>query len=279
MMMKSKMMHAAAVVSLLCMTAVPVWAAPAASTLPLTNTEKPVQEQTTGAKKATKNEEASTQVKEKATTKAKEETKKSASFLFTVYLDADISLTQNDTFKITLKDENNETHTVEMNAFESSNSVIESEIDEGTYTVKSIEYRGMNSIITQNGYGMPVQVTLSSKQSTEIPFYIGSQQTSVSGLFVVKNGTSVQTTQNSTEASQAEQDTTAASSTENVVDNTTASVIDPDKEEVVEVVKTPKKKRNTQYIPFSKAKLLPIGIVAILGIASILFYYKKNYKI
>ena len=223
---------------------------------------------------------ATTAEKKKTATTTEEKLLKQASFIFTVYLDADISLSENDTFKIALKNSDGKEHTIEMNAFDSSNAAIENTLDEGVYTVTGIEYKGINSIINENGYGLPAQFTLSSKQSTEIPLYIGKQQTSLSGLFVIQNGSSVQTTQNTgalsdTQSSDEEQNTDIESSTE----VKTSTSTQPDKKDVIEVVKKEKKSRNTQYIPFSPVKLIPIVLVAIIGSIGLFIYYKKNYRI
>lgn len=272
--------------SLLCMIGVPAYASTPVSIQAQTVSKKSIKE-----KKKTKKSESTTQEKnisETTTqgleTNTEEEIKNPSSFSFTVYLDADITLSENDIFKITLKDSLGQLHTVEMNAYESSNAVIENELEEGIYTVNSIEYNGMNSVITQDGYGIPVQFTLSSKQSTEIPFYIGKQQTELSGLFVIKNGMSIQTTQSNEQTSSTEpvQNNKEASNTADMTtasDVTTNTAAQPDKKDVVEVVKSKTKKRNSQYIPFSPTKLVPIGIVAVIGMVAILLYYRKNYKI
>ena len=172
---------------------------------------------------------------------------------------------------------------VELNAYESSTSAVENSLDEGGYTVTSIEYKGINQDIISGGFGLSKQMNLQISDTPEIPFYIGSDSTALSGLFIVRDGKQVKTAseQSTQQTSVTTQDTT--NTTETVQDtseeNATESTRkDPDKEDVVEVVKEKKKGKKSQFFPFSFKKLLmAVIILFICGVWTLVFYQKNKY--
>lgn len=190
-----------------------------------------------------------------STEKSTEAEKNTAYFTFAIYNDENITLADTDIFKITLTDIAGKEHTIELNAYESSTSAVENSLDEGGYTVTSIEYKGINQDIISGGFGLSKQMNLQISDTPEIPFYIGSDSTALSGLFIVRDGKQVKTAseQSTQQTSVTTQDTT--NTTETVQDtseeNATESTRkDPDKEDVVEVVKEKKKGKNHSFSPF-----------------------------
>lgn len=213
------------------------------------------------------------------TEKSTEAEKNSVYFSFAIYKDQDITLADIDIFKITLQDTSGNAHTIELNAYESSMAAIDNTIDEGEYTVTAIEYKGINQDIINNGFGLAKQINLSTTDTPEIPFYLGKQSTTISGLFVVKNNKVVESstassTQQTLETTQNVAGTTSADMDE---ENTTGSVSkDPSKEEVVEVIKPKTEKKTFQFFPFSFTKFfMALVLMGICGIWTFIFY-KKN---
>ena len=73
--------------------------------------------------------------------------------------------------QISLTDIAGKEHTIELNAYESSTSAVENSLDEGGYTVTSIEYKGINQDIISGGFGLSKQMNLQISDTPEIPFY------------------------------------------------------------------------------------------------------------
>lgn len=217
-----------------------------------------------------------------STEKSTEAEKNTAYFTFAIYNDENITLADTDIFKITLTDIAGKEHTIELNAYESSTSAVENSLDEGGYTVTSIEYKGINQDIISGGFGLSKQMNLQISDTPEIPFYIGSDSTALSGLFIVRDGKQVKTAseQSTQQTSVTTQDTT--NTTETVQDtseeNATESTRkDPDKKDVVEVVKEKKKGKKSQFFPFSFKKLLmAVIILFICGVWTLVFYQKNK---
>lgn len=236
-------------------------------------------------KKDTKNSIQVTTEQQKSspsTEKSTEAEKNTAYFTFAIYKDDNIVLTDTDIFKLTLNDTAGKEHTIELNAYESSTSAVENSLDEGGYTIKAIEYKGINQDIISGGFGLAKQMNLQTSDTPEIPFYIGSESTALSGLFVVRDGKQVKTTseQSTQQTSETTRDTT--NTTESVQDTSEENAAestrkDPDKEDVVEVVKEKKDKKTSQFFPFSFKKLfMAIIILFICGVWTLVFYQKNK---
>lgn len=158
-------------------------------------------------------------------------------------------------------------------------AAIDNTIDEGEYTVTAIEYKGINQDIINNGFGLAKQINLSTTDTPEIPFYLGKQSTTISGLFVVKNNKVVESSTASSTQQTLETTQNVAGTTSADMDgeNTTGSVSkDPSKEEVVEVIKPKTEKKTFQFFPFSFTKFfMALVLMGICGIWTFIFY-KKN---
>lgn len=211
--------------------------------------------------------------------------------LCTYFIDVktDIPLAADDIFKVTISSETGEGTVIEING---KNFAEESySLPVGSYSVTNIEYKGVNSAVFQQGYGVTKTFTLSAGSVNRISLYIGSTQTSMAGTDILAvspySSTAVASTANPSQKTVGSTENNAANntsaSTEESVDNSTeTSAIkeDPSDEDVIEEVgqeeeedaDTPKK--GVRY--YANKLLFCLAIVFVVGVASFIFYRKKG---
>ena len=161
----------------------------------------------------------------------------------------------------------------------------------GSYSVTNIEYKGVNSAVFQQGYGVTKTFTLSAGSVNRISLYIGSTQISMAGTDILAvspySSTAVASTANPSQETVGSTENNAANntsaSTEEPADNSTETSAvkeDPSDEDVVEEVgqeeeedaDTPKK--GVRY--YANKLLFCLAIVFVVGVASFIFYRKKG---
>lgn len=218
-------------------------------------------------------------------------TEQAAPALCTYFIDVktDIPLAADDIFKVTISSETGEGTVIEING---KNFAEESySLPVGSYSVTNIEYKGVNSAVFQQGYGVTKTFILSAGSVNRISLYIGSTQISIAGTDILAvspySSTAVASTANPSQETVGSTENNAANntsaSTEESVDNSTeTSAIkeDPSDEDVIEEVgqeeeedaDTPKK--GVRY--YANKLLFCLSIVFVVGVASFIFYRKKS---
>lgn len=217
-------------------------------------------------------------------------TEAAAPALCTYFIDikTDIPLAVDDIFKVTISSENGEETVIEING---KNFAEESySLPAGSYSVTNVEYKGVNSTVFQQGYGVTKNFTLSGDTVNRISLYIGSTQVSMADNDILAvapySSTAVASTADPSQETATERSAAnnASASTEGVTDgsSTKATEIeeDPADEEVIEEfdqkeeedTDTPKK--GLKY--YMDKLLFCVVIVFVVGVASFIFYRKKS---
>lgn len=199
----------------------------------------------------------------------------------------DIPLAADDIFKVTISSGTGEETVIEING---KNFAEQSySLPVGSYSVTNIEYKGVNSAVFQQGYGVTKNFSLSNGTINRISLYIGSTKVSMAGSDILTvapySSTAVASTANPSQeteesivndTSTSTGDVTNSSSTE-----TTEIEEDPSDEDVIEEIeqdeesdKDTSTKKGVKY--YIRKLLFCVVIIVVVGVASFIFYRKKR---
>ena len=212
---------------------------------------------------------------------------------------SDFDLTETDVFSFTLQGPDGAATTYDVDASACLYGPKGFTLPAGNYTVTDIVYRGTNAEIKNSGYGINKAFALPAGGTATSYLYIGKTQILMQdqSQILMRQGENIvesisdqapaATTQQATESSTAQEQTSQeqtsleekaepgsenAESTEEIVKE------DPDKEDVVEVVKDQKEEeKNTNSLSFfNPYKLGLIFLVGLIGVVGIFIWNKKN---
>lgn len=196
----------------------------------------------------------------------------------------DIALADDDVFFVTIASAAGTESMIEINGKEAQEKSYT--LPEGTYTISSIEYGGVNPAVTQGGYGVTKTFTVSSGTINRLSLCVGSAQLAMAGDTVLS------VTQPYTESPESTVTGTTASTdtntnmeetapAESMTQEETTTTNDPPEEDVVEYPEETTEEEETENEPkgilyYAQKFLFGLVVAAIVGIGTIIFYVKKG---
>lgn len=188
---------------------------------------------------------------------------------FFIETKTDFALSSDDVFSVTVKEkESGVERTLRINGKDSSTATYILPI--GSYTVVDISYKGVNSSIIQEGYGITKDFSLTNEHITRLSLCIGSSQLSLAHDPLLSI----------TQPYLTEDTVKDTSQNENTGDNTTETkkIEDPSEEDVVEYPKEKQteRKKTIDASYYIKKFIFSFIVLTFVGIASFILYKKRT---
>lgn len=220
-----------------------------------------------------------------STTEQSTEAAASAACTFFVDVKSDIALSVDDVFSVTVSNADGKQELFEINGKTAGSDSYTLPAD--SYTVQSIEYKGLNPSISQSGYGVTKTFTLTANAVNRISLFVGQNQLTMAGDAVFSVTMPYSGAVSSTESTSGEQAGESSSKQTSPAENTTdadagttkTTMEDPPEEEVVEKVRNTEKedKESGSNLAFLLKKGIFVFVVAIvIWVGSIIFFKKRE---